>query len=121
MSKKSSQKVLKKQEQEMPQGTSQRLLQFSKQLREFQGLHRVWINPDFQQFLLPRLKQDNKWLDPQDFKDDKEFQRAYNVTWARAKASDEIIELLQGADQRARDIQKRIERESKITPPSPNV
>ena len=61
--------------------------------------------------LLPLLQKDNKWLDPRSFKDDGEFQRAYNIMWGTAQAYSELVTLLQGAEQRMRDIQARLEKE----------
>lgn len=77
-------------------------------LQEAQGLQRLWDNQDFQTYLLPKLKQDNKWLNPQDFKEDKEFQRAYNVMWAKAQIANEIITLLSSQEPTILDTQKRI-------------
>jgi len=88
-----------------------RLEAFSKDLIKQQALNRLWISQDLQQVLLPLLTQANKWLDPQSFENDVEFQRAYNVMWARAKAFEELTTLLSGSEGRMRDLQKRIEQE----------
>lgn len=88
---------------------------FSQELLKQQALNRLWVNQDFQQHLLPLLKQENKWLNPQEFNNDAEFQRAYNVIWAKARAFDEIISLLAGSEQRIRDIQKRMEKDEATT------
>ena len=60
---------------------------------------------------MAHLSHKNKWLNPQDFKDNKEFMRAYNILWARAKVAQEIEELLLSSTQRVMDIQKRMEKE----------
>lgn len=110
---KSSSKSLKAQVREMQHDSSVtlRLQALSKELIQQQAYNRLWLNQDFQQYLLPTLNQVNKWLDPQSFKDDKEFQRAYNVIWAKATVSDEVIKLLSGSETRVRAIQTQIEQE----------
>ena len=107
MSKNSTKKSSKMQEFVTQRDSSARSMLESR-LLEAQALQRIWDSRDFQDYLLPKLKQENKWLNPQDFKEDKEFQRAYNVMWARAQAANELISLLSGQDLAILDAQKRI-------------
>lgn len=78
------------------------------ELRIQQALARLWKSEDFQIALLPKLSQENKWIDPQKFDSDALFQRAYNVNWAKAQIAIEIITLLSGAEDRIVEINKRI-------------
>lgn len=80
----------------------------SDDLLKHQALQRIWESEDFKKYLLPSLTQVNKWLDPQSFDSNEVFQRAYNVLWARAKVSEEIITLLSSAQSRADETLKRV-------------
>ncbi|MCK5616172.1 hypothetical protein KAR91_80655 [Candidatus Pacearchaeota archaeon] len=88
-------------------------------LLEQQGLQRVWENKDVQEFLIPKLVQENKWLDPQSFDDNALFLRAYNVMWAKAQVATELITLLAGSAELSKAILQRINKEkSKNVKPS---
>lgn len=58
-----------------------------KELKE----HKGW-----QEVLLPflRLKLHNSWVDPREGKDNEEFMRRYNLAFAFAKTSQEIIDYI---------------------------
>ena len=110
MPQKSSKKSSKKQEPETPQGSLPTLTLLTKQLQVQMAYQRIWHSKDFQEYLLPQLTQDNRWLDPQEFKDNAEFQRAYEISWARARAFTELITMLETAEDRIADTTKRIEK-----------
>ena len=84
----------------------------TKELHKQQALNRLWLNQDFQQVLLPMLKQDNKWVDPRSSETLEKFHKEYVESWAMAKAFTELITLISGSEQRMRDIQNRIEKEN---------
>lgn len=112
MLRRSFQKYSKTQEQKMPVGSSEassKIKHLKKELDLQMCYHRLWTNKDFQQ-LLEALRQENKWLNPQEFKDNDEFMRAYNVMWARAQSIKEMVLLLSTAEQRVKDIGNRIKK-----------
>lgn len=68
-------------------------------------------NPDYQEYLLPYLKQslDNKWLDPLTYPNQEEFYRAYLQYRAKATVYTELINFLASQEQVIKTIQKRLE------------
>lgn len=85
------------------------LEEFTKQLQKFQAFHRIWSSSDFQTYLLPELQTSNIW--PKPVADLQEFQKEYFLSYGMAKAFDKLIVDLSTSDERARNIQQRIERE----------
>lgn len=61
---------------------------------------------------MSKLDSNNKWLNPQEFNNNDEFMRAYNIMWARAKVVTEIHKMVDEAFERSKLIQKRIDEEN---------
>lgn len=97
----------------MPQDYSQTLAnnlkEWDRQLKEQQALHRLWLNQDFQQVMVPKLTMNNLWPKPE--ADIQEFQREYFLSYGACTFANKILAELEGSEQRMRDIQKRIDQE----------
>jgi len=83
-----------------------------KELKLQEGLSRVRASDDFQNYLLPILERaaHNKWVNPVEFEDKEAFFKAYTESFMRAKAYEEIIQILEDASVRIDDIAKRLEK-----------
>lgn len=79
-----------------------------RKLRQAQAFNRIWHSQDFQEYLLPYLRVENKWLDPRQFKSQEEFQWAYQESWGKAQAYLELVKLLQDSEQTERMLGEQV-------------
>lgn len=91
-----------------PSQNRQQILQ--EQLNKARHLASLWLNPDFQNYLLPHLKShlDNKWLDPLQFPSQEEFYRAYLQYRAKAVAYSELIQFLQSQEAEIKSLEEKL-------------
>lgn len=85
--------------------------QIQEELREAMDLNNLYHSPEFQRHLLPRLQQDTQqqWLDPTKFKDQLEFQRAYDQAFAKAMVAASLIRFLSTQAERIKTLQEAID------------
>ena len=78
-------------------------------LHQQEGLHRLSKTDEYQLHLKPLLQRAvvNKWLDPADFKTLEHFHKAYSESFGRAKAYQEIMDMIDNAHHRIDDIKKQ--------------
>ena len=90
---------------------TQRQLLLKRDLAPLEAYSRLHKSPEWEMYLKPQLSQalTNKWLDPTKYPSDPEFIRAYNQAHARAMAYKEVIDLVEGADQRIEEIKRQLE------------
>ena len=82
-----------------------------KELKQLQVLAKI---PEVQETLIPLLQDyQHSLLNPQDYKNDKDFLRAYNLHWAKSQVYAELQALLteETLEQRIKDTQKGIDKE----------
>src|SRR5258706_14419423 len=90
------------------QKQNNQLLQQS--LNKAMALHRIFQSEDYQQVLLPALKELSqlKPLNPQDFPNREDFSRKIEIMFARASAFEEFIKLLELAGVQMEQIRKKL-------------
>lgn len=84
--------------------------QLQQKLRKCQALHNLWQTKEFQEYLLPHLKEavSNQWLDPLSFPSQDEFYRAYLQYRAKAQVYTELINFLASQEQEAENVSKQM-------------
>ena len=92
-----------------------KLQEFKEQAKFQEGLNRLHKSADYQEFLLPKLQSaaNNKWVDPTKFETKEAFFKAYTEAFGRAKAFQEIIDLLANSEAQLLRITKAMSGESK--------
>jgi hypothetical protein len=81
-------------------------------LNREESLFRLAKQEDYQLTLRPLLQQETQiqWLNPQDYPNKEAFQEAYNLAFSKAKAYENILNLLDGSGKRAEAIRKELDK-----------
>ena len=81
------------------------------ELAEAMDLVNLFKSKEFQTRLLPKLLKDSQqvWLDPLKFPSEPEFQRAYNLAYAKAQVAIHLIDFLSKQEERVKQLQKMID------------
>ena len=94
----------------------QKLLQFKEELQVQEAFHRINKLEDYREHLLPKLQAaaTNLWVDPAKFPDQQAFFKAYTESYGRARAYQEIIDLLASSEARISAITKAMDPKEKF-------
>jgi len=83
-----------------------RLTVLKQELGKWEAFNRLQGNPDYQQYLKPLLQQalNNLWPDPAQ----PDFEKKYHIEYARAKAYQEIYNILETSKTMIENIRKQM-------------
>lgn len=95
--------------------TSKQISQLKEQLREAMDFNNLYHSREFQTRWLPLLLKDKQqtWLDPNKFPNQEDFQRAYNLAFAKACVATSWLAFFEGMEDKITQIQKLIDNPDK--------